>query len=120
MNSRFIVIEYDVLNNKELTSSEKILYGYILALSHNKDGFCYATTKKLAKYINTSERQVMRYLKDLNKFNYISTTVINNNRRIITPTIYEYIKERDKENYERIKANKIDLFDYNWLEDEEE
>ncbi len=115
MNSRFIVIEYDVLDNAELSNAEKILYGYIVALSQNEKGYCYASTEKLAKLLGVKKRQLLYCLATLKKFNYISTTVVNNNHRIIKPTINSFIESREKEN----ENKRPDIFDYNWLEDEE-
>lgn len=115
MNSRFIVIEYDVLDNAELSNAEKLLYGYIVALSQNDQGYCYASTKKLCKLMGLKERQLLYCLATLKKFNYISCTVINNNRRIIKPTINSFIEQRTKDNDAKIQSKKLDLFDYDWL-----
>lgn len=120
MNSKFIVIEYDVLDNVELSHAEKILYGYIVALSQNEQGICFASTKKLCNLMGLKERQLLYCLATLKKFNYISTTVIQNNRRIIKPTINSFIEKRIKDNDEKIKNKKLDLFDYDWLDDEDE
>lgn len=38
----FVVVESDLLLDKKLTSTEKLLYGIICALSTNKEGACYA------------------------------------------------------------------------------
>ena len=48
------------------------------------------------------------------KFNYISTSVVNNNHRIIKPTINSFIENREKEN----ENKRPDIFDYNWLEED--
>lgn len=120
MNSKFIVIEYDVLDNVELSNAEKILYGYIVALSQNEQGICFASTRKLSELMGIKERQLLRCLAKLKSFNYISTTVINNNKRIIKPTINKFIEKRIKDNDEKIKNKKLDLFDYDWLDDEDE
>lgn len=120
MNSKFIVIEYDVLDNAELSHAEKILYGYIVALSQNEQGICFASTKKLCQLMGLKERQLLYCLATLKKFNYISSTVIQNNRRIIKPTINKFLENRIKENDERIQSKKLDLIDYDWLDDENE
>lgn len=111
---KFIVLEYDVLDNENLTNTEKLLYGYIVALSQNDKGCCFISTNKLCELMKITPRQLRNCLSTLKKFNYICTSVIKN-KRYITPTINKFIEMRENEN----KKN-IDLFDYDWLNDEGE
>lgn len=115
MNGKFIVIEYDILDNDKLSNTEKIVYAYIVALSHDR-GYCYSNNEYLCKLTKLKKRQLQYCLANLKNFNYISTTVIKN-KRIITPTINNFINNRDEENENKSKLN---LIDYNWLEDSEE
>ena len=109
---KFIVLEYDVLDNENLTNTEKLLYGYIVALSQNDKGCCFASNQILCELLKLKPRQLKYCLATLKKYNYISTNIIKN-KRYITPTINKFIEMRDKEN----KKN-IDLFDYDWLNEE--
>lgn len=114
-NDKFIIIEFDILDNPDLTNTEKILYGYIAALSKNEYGCCFMKTSSLCKLVNLKERQLLYCLNKLKKFNYITTTVIKN-KRYITPTINKFIEEREKIN-KNLSINP-ELENYNWLEDE--
>ena len=109
---KFIVLEYDVLDNDNLTNTEKLLYGYIVALSQNDRGFCFASTQILCELMRLKPRQLKYCLSSLKKYNYISI-VIEKNKRYITPTINKFIESRKEEN-----SQKVDLFDYNWLEED--
>ena len=65
-----------------MKNTEKVLYGFIVALSKNK-GYCYMKTENLCKLVNVKPRQLRRCLLKLKKFNYIATDVIKNKRIII-------------------------------------
>lgn len=110
---KYIVLEYSVLDNDEISNSAKLLYGYIVGLSQNDKGCCFATTKALCDLMNMKKRNLLYCLNELKKFNYISSTVIKN-KRYITPTINKFMEIRDK-----AVKNGIDLFDYDWLSDSE-
>ena len=105
----FVVIETQVVTDRNLNESEKILYGIITALSSNRKGECYATNSYLAKFMNCDIRTIQRGLVTLRKSGYITTILKNGNKRIITPTINEFIKRRKEEQFE-------EMFDYDWLE----
>ena len=113
MNGKFIVIEYDVLDNDKLSNTEKIVYAYIVALSHDK-GYCYSTNEYLCKLTKLKLRQLQYCLANLKRFNYISYSVIKN-KRIITPTINSFIDYRESNN-----QNKEPMYDYDWLNESEE
>lgn len=111
MNGKFIVIENDILKNEKLSNTAKIVYAYIVSLSY-KSGYCYSNNDYLCKLTKLKKRQLQNCLSNLKRFNYISTTVINH-KRIISPTINNFIKNRDVENQQ------INLIDYDWLDEEE-
>lgn len=111
---KFIVLEYDVLDNENLTNTEKLLYGYIVALSQNDKGCCFISTNRLCELMKLKPRQLKYCLSTLKKYNYISI-IIEKNKRYITPTINRFLQEREESN----KKN-INLFDYDWLNDEGE
>lgn len=111
--SKFIMIEADVLLNRNLSSTDKLVYGVISALTNNRTSECYASTKYLTKIIGIHERQLRECLKRLKKYNYININIINNNKRIITTKISQFVEDRKEEN------KQIELLDYNWLEETE-
>lgn len=108
-DNSFIVIESAVLLNENLKHSDKLLYGYIVAFSRIT-GYCYLSTKRLCELMGLKERQIRYCLSRLKKFNYITIDVIKN-KRLITPSINKFISDREKK-------NKIDLYDYDWLNEE--
>lgn len=108
---KFIVIEFDVLNNEKLTNTEKILYGFICVLAQNNKSGCFASTQYLCEITKLKPRQLKYCLAHLKELNYIKIKIVKN-RRFIVPTINEFIEKR-------AQANKnIQLLDYNWLEEE--
>ena len=115
--NKFIVLEYDLLECRDLTNTDKVLYGYIVALSQNESGSCYASSERLCELVGLKERQLYYSLAKLREYKFI--TIENKkliglkNRRVITPTINEYIESRFKEN--KRKRVKVDLIEYDWL-----
>lgn len=80
----FVVMPIDILQDKNLTSSEKILYCY---LSLFKKGVCFQSNEKLAGMTGLDESTVKRGLKKLSEMKYIFIEYVNNNsaaRRIYT------------------------------------
>lgn len=109
----FIVLELEVLDNEALTSTDKIVYGYIVALSQKK-GYTYIKIEKLAQITHLSIRQLNRCIAKLIYFNYITQNIIKK-VRYLQPTVNRFIADRQKDNENKMP----ELFDYNWLEDEE-
>lgn len=109
-DNSFVTIEAAVLLNKNLTNTEKILYGYIVAFSQAY-GYCNMKNSTMCEIMNLKIRQLKYCLAKLKKYNYI-TTVIKNNVRYITPTINRFIETREKTN------KLINWVEYNWLEEE--
>ena len=80
----FVVMPIDILQDKNLTSSEKILYCY---LSLFKKGVCFQSNEKLAEMTGLDESTIKRGLKKLAEMAYIFIEYVNNNsaaRRIYT------------------------------------
>lgn len=63
----FIKIPNAILQDKELSHTEMILYGYILVLSHNKDWCCFANNPTLWEYIWRDRFTVSKLLSNLVK-----------------------------------------------------
>lgn len=80
----FVVIPIEILQNKELSCSDKILYGY---LSIFKKQCCFQSNEDLANMTGLSVRTVTNALTNLAKLEYIFIEFINDNnakRRIYT------------------------------------
>lgn len=113
MGGKFIVIEYDVLECKQLSNTEKVLYGYIVALSQ-KHGCCFASNNILCELVGIKKRQLIYCLLKLQKLNFIlikKECLNEKTKRIIKPTINQFIEYRDKQNTKKEK----ELIEYDWL-----
>ena len=118
-NSKFIVLEYDLLSCENLNNTDKILYGWIVALAQNNINGCYATAKTLSDLVGLKSRQLYYSLARLKKYNFITVEKIKINDkliRFIKPTINEFIRIREEEN-KKIRNN--ELVEFDWLNEEE-
>lgn len=69
MDNYYINIPSPVAKNKNISSSAKLLYGYIDRTKRNN--WSLETNKELAKGMEVSERSIRRWLSELKKENYI-------------------------------------------------
>lgn len=69
-------IPIEVFGDKELTSTEKILYGY---LSIFKKQCCFQSNERLAEELGISVPTVTNALKKLEKLKYVFVEFVNNN-----------------------------------------
>ena len=72
----FVIMPVEILQDKNLTSSEKILYCY---LSLFKKGVCFQSNDKLAEMTGLDESTVKRGLKKLGGMRYVFVEFVNNN-----------------------------------------
>ena len=85
---KFICIPESVYSDKKLKANELVLYGLIYSMSQ-KDGYCWCSNTGFADRLNTSVRNIARWIAILKNLSYISI-------------IYEY-----QENTQAIKKRKI-------------
>lgn len=127
----YAVIPATVRYDKDLSSTAKLLYGEITSLANSK-GYCWATNSYFQDLYNISDRQVQRILKQLFDKNYIKIILQNNTSRKIflndTPDknvggpatkmsegCDKNVTHNNKINNNKEYNNKIDVFDYDWL-----
>ena len=72
----FVIMPIEILQDKNLTSSEKILYCY---LSLFKKGVCFQSNDKLAEITGLDESTIKRGLKKLSEMQYVYVEFLNNN-----------------------------------------
>ena len=94
----FVVMPVEILRNKTLTPSEKILYCYLTLF---KSGVCYQSNNKLAETTGLDASTVKRGLKKLSEMKFIFVEFVNNNsamRRIYVimenPKKLEYLAKK--------------------------
>lgn len=76
-----ILIDDVVIEDSNLNSTEKLVYGLIKSLSNSK-GYCFATNDYIGKKLNLSKSTISNTVSKLKKYNYIKTETIDYQRRI--------------------------------------
>lgn len=109
--SFYVVFESQVIYDKNLTNTEKLLYSYISGLSL-KTGKCFASNSYLANLLQTTNRHVQRSLEKLRKQKYIIIK-FNDYKRVITPTINKFVELRTSDSTKSFEM-------FNWLEESDE
>lgn len=121
-NGNGIWIPYEILQNDELTSTEKILYAEIYYLDR-PDEHCTASNEHLAQFLKISEAGVKKCLTHLRELGYIHTVAFDGRKRSIatnvkwrdevdTPVSSREIQESPSEGYKNefllYRENKIE------------
>lgn len=114
-----MVVEMSVMYDKRLSKTDKLLYSFICALSNNEMHECYARTETICEVVDIKKRQLQYSLANLAKYNYI-LLYRRHGKRYIKPTINKFIEDRQKLRNNKIASMQLDLFNYDWLNDEEE
>ena len=85
-NGNGIWIPYEILQNDELTSTEKILYAEIYYLDR-PDEHCTASNEHLAQFLKISEAGVKKCLTHLRELGYIRTVAFDGRKRSIATNV---------------------------------
>ena len=110
----YVIMPIEILQDKNLTSSEKILYCY---LSLFKKGVCFQSNDKLAEMTGLDDSTIKRGLKKLSEMEYVFIEFVNNNsamRRIYivldNPKKIAYLTKKGmfKQN-KKVKQDKQDI-----------
>lgn len=88
-NNFYCIIQSDILFDKNLSSTEKLLYAYITSLT-NEHGYCSIKNKHFAEKFNTTVKTIQRCLVNLKEKNYIFVQLIldKNTKEVIERRIY--------------------------------
>ncbi len=106
--SFYAILESDLIFDKRINPTTKLVYAVISNYSNNKNGYCYLNHFQLAVMIGITKRQMTRCVYDLKKYNYI-TIVRKKNRYFLMPTINVITELRKK------APINTELFEYDWL-----
>ena len=82
----YAIIPADVRYDEKLKLGEKMMYGEITALS-KKNGICYASNNYFAKLYNVSPQAISKWIKNLEKNNYVSISYERDGKAIIKRNI---------------------------------
>ena len=82
-SNTYSIIPTEILFNKDLKANEKLLYAIIYSLS-NKEGYCFASNKYLAKKLGVNYKTISSWISNLRNKKYISTKIITNEKKQIT------------------------------------
>lgn len=74
----YAIITADVRYSKEINANEKLLFAEITALS-NSTGICWASNNYFSKLFNVTPQAISKWVKNLEKNNFISCTYIYKN-----------------------------------------
>lgn len=98
MGITYVVMPVELLQNKDLTPAEKILYCYLTVF---KKQCCFQSNDAISEATGIEVRSIQRGLKKLAEMNYIFIEFVNNNsamRRIYTiidnPKKLEYLAKK--------------------------
>jgi len=101
-NGNFIMMLDDVIADENLTSTDKIVFSFIL--NYDKIGKCYASNEHLAKVCCVSTKTIKRSIGNLIANGYITVEVINGKRTI---SVTDKCGEVPDKNEEAIYNNNI-------------
>lgn len=80
-----IVLDDSIVKSNSISSTDKLVYGVIKALTNNL-GYCYASNDYISKKVNLSKRTITKSISNLRKVNYIRVETINYQRNIYLTT----------------------------------
>lgn len=86
----------EILDNPDLTPTEKILLAIIESLDDEQAGGCYASNKYLSEKIATTERSTIRCITDLKNKGYLVQTKFDGRvrfLRVTTPKLAEQTRQ---------------------------
>lgn len=72
---RFIIVPDFIIDDLNISDSEKLLFGEISSNSLEK-GFCWFSNKHLMKRFHIGERTASRWVNDLRKKGYITINIV--------------------------------------------
>lgn len=83
----YAILTAEVRYDERLTSTEKLLYAEITALT-NKEGICWASNHYFSKLYNVTPDYIRKMIRKLEKYNYIKTQLIFKDKRVVRRNIY--------------------------------
>ena len=69
--NQFLIIKPNILQDKDLTSTDKLILAYIIGFLNNGNVF-YASNKEISDFLGISKRQVIRSISKLSELGYFT------------------------------------------------
>lgn len=118
IESNYISIPNKVVNDKRISPTAKLLYGYIRYWDYIN--YNQITMIEIMDYMNIrSDNTIRKALKELKQVEFIKIDIINKNKRLITPLINDGImletsltakQENNIEQQKKIEQSKFNEF----------
>lgn len=134
MNRDFkgVWIPKEIWLDKRLNALDKVILVEIDSLDYGKDG-CYASNQHLAKFCQCTETKISTSIKKLVELEYIEIIRFDGRKRFIKSRLSKFkrqplknlkadfkkFKESNTYNNTISMEGRNELFDYDWLNDEE-
>lgn len=134
MNRDFkgVWIPKEIWLDKRLNALDKVILVEIDSLDYGKDG-CYASNQHLAKFCQCTETKISTSIKKLVELEYIEIIKFDGRKRFIKSRLkkierqplknlkadFKKFKESNTYNNTISMEGRNELFDYDWLNDEE-
>ena len=83
----------EILDNPDLTPTEKILLAIIESLDDEQAGGCYANNKYFSEKLDTAERSIIRCIADLKEKGYLTQTKFDGRTRFLRVTVSKMAKQ---------------------------
>ena len=79
-----IILDDSIVKSNSISSTDKLVYGVIKALSNNL-GYCYASNDYISKKVNLSKRTISKSISNLRQVHYIRVETMTYQRNIYLP-----------------------------------
>lgn len=118
-NIFYIKIPSTILLDEKLNSNDKLILAFICNLTHLK-GYCWASNKSISQKLRICEKTIQNSINKLLNLDYIVKWKQKKGQlvyRLIT-TNENLINSEDNLQKLMDKTRKIEVFDYDWLNDD--
>ena len=92
---KYITISYNILSDKRLNSTDKLVYGIIESACRMYDSCCTMSNDTIAKILNTTTRTIQSSISKLVKYKFIYRKIENANESYIKLRSMTVIQDTD-------------------------
>lgn len=88
--TRFVMVDNTIIENKEISSNDKIVYIYLISLYNKEKCYSFPSLKNISEHIGISLSTVKRSIKHLSELGFI--TVEKRKAKIGNYNLYKKLK----------------------------